>query len=145
MQPQSYRNYVRYYTPHHFVFYPLLLLLLLTCLYMSWHDPAQRLLWGGFAFMLLLLGWLSFMMRQHYALNNQNRIVRLEMRFRYFALTGQRLEPLEHRLSFGQIAALRFAGDDELPALIGRTLAEHLSPDEIRKAIRQWEPDHMRV
>ncbi|WP_118975260.1 DUF6526 family protein [Taibaiella koreensis] len=145
MQPQSYSNHIRYYAPHHFVFYPLLLLLLLACLFMGWHDPAQRTLWLGFGVLLVLLGWLSFMMRQHYALNNQNRIVRLEMRFRYFTLTGQRLEPMEHRLSFGQIAALRFAGDEELPALIGRTLAEGLSPGAIKRAIQHWEPDYMRV
>ncbi|MFA6059364.1 MAG: DUF6526 family protein [Taibaiella sp.] len=145
MQEQSYKNHIRYYPPHHFIFYPLLILLFAVCIFFAWQYEEQRLIWVSFAVTMLLLAWLSFMMRQHYALNNQNRIVRLEMRFRYFALTGQRLEPVEHRLSFGQIAALRFASDDELPILVGRTLAENLSPKAIKKAIVQWEPDHMRV
>lgn len=145
MQEQSYKNHIRFYPPHHFVFYPLLLVLLGTAIYMACCCNGQQLLWAAFAVVLFLLGWLSFMMRQHYALNNQNRIVRLEMRFRYFALTGQRLEPLEHRLNFGQIAALRFASDEELPALTSRALAENLAPADIKKAIVRWEPDHMRV
>src|SRR6476620_4545108 len=117
MQEQSYKNHIRFYPAHHFIFYPLLILLFAICLFFAFQYKEQRLIWTFFAIAMLLLGWLSFMMRQHYALNNQNRIVRLEMRFRYFALTGQRLEPVEHRLSFGQIAALRFASDDELHVL----------------------------
>lgn len=88
MQEQSYRNHIRFYPPHHFVFYPLLLILLGTSIFFAWYNEPLRFIWIAFAVILLLLGWLSFMMRQHYALHIQNRIVRLEMRFRYFALTG---------------------------------------------------------
>lgn len=144
-RPQSYKNHIRFYPAHHFVFYPLLILLFGLTIVFAWRDPALRLVWMAFATLLLLIGWLSFMMRQHYALNNQNRIVRLELRFRYFALTGKRLEPMEHHLSFGQIAALRFASDDELPELTGHAIAEQLSPDDIKKSIKNWQPDHMRV
>jgi hypothetical protein len=145
MPEQSYKNHIRFYPAHHFIFYPLLILLFAICLFCAYQYEEQRVIWVSFAIVMLLLGWLSFMMRQHYALNNQNRIVRLEMRFRYFALTGQRFEPVEHRLTFGQIAALRFASDDELPILVGRTLAENLSANAIKKSIVNWEPDHMRV
>jgi len=95
--------------------------------------------------LLILIAWLSFMMRQHYALNNQNRIVRLELRFRYYVLTGKRLEPIEQKLSFGQLAALRFASDEELPALIERAVNENLSSDAIKKSIKNWQADNMRV
>lgn len=145
MPAQSYRNHLRFYAPHHFLFYPLLLLLIGLCLGYGYARPAERAVWLSFAGVLLLLGWLSFMMRQHYALGNQDRIVRLEMRFRYFALTGRRLEPLEGRLSFGQIKALRFASDEELPALLDRALTEGLPPAAIKKAIVHWQPDHSRV
>ena len=47
------------------------------------------------------------MLRQHYALTLQNRIVIGEMRYRYFVVTGRRLEPLEEKLSEGQLFALR--------------------------------------
>ena len=85
------------------------------------------------------------MLRQHYALGNQNRIVRLELRFRYFVLTQKRLEPIEAQLSFGQLAALRFAPDEELPALVDRAVKEQLSGKEIKLAIKNWLPDEMRA
>lgn len=145
MQQQSYRHHARYYPPHHFVFYPLLLLLLGASVYMAYSRAPERLTWCAVAAIFFLIGWLSFMLRQHYALGNQDRIVLLEMRFRYFALTGRRLEPLEEELSFGQIKALRFASDGELPALTERARMERLSPDAIKKAIQQWMPDLRRV
>ena len=45
----------------------------------------------------------------------------------------------------GALAALRFAADEELEPLIQRTLAENLSPDEIKRAVKKWMPDMMRV
>lgn len=85
------------------------------------------------------------MLRQHYALGNQDRIVRLELRFRYYVLTGKRLEPLESNLSIRQMAALRFAPDEELPAMVERAIKENLSAPQIKKSIVHWLPDHMRV
>jgi hypothetical protein len=93
----------------------------------------------------IFVGWSSFMMRQHYALGNQDRILRLELRFRYFVITGKRLELLESNLSFRQLAALRFASDEELAALVERTLKENLSAQQIKNLIVHWLPDHMRV
>ena len=146
MKQQDYRNHIRYYTPHHFIFYPVVLVLMLVVGYGAMNDePAHRWLWLMAGALTLLVCWLAYMMRQHYALTLQNRLVRLEMRFRYYALTGRRLEPLEQQLSFGQLAALRFASDEELPALLQRALDERLSPRDIKKSIREWLPDHMRV
>jgi hypothetical protein len=85
------------------------------------------------------------MTRQHYALTNQNRTVRLEMRLRYFQLTGVPFDQVENRLSFSQLAALRFASDPELVALIQRALDQNLDPGAIKNAIQNWHPDHMRV
>ena len=145
MENQNYKNHVRFYVPHHFVFYPVLMVLLGASCYFITKPTEQSVIWIFIALLFFMMGWLSFMLRQHYALNNQNRIVRLEMRFRYYVLTNQRLEKLEDRLSFGQISALRFASDEELPALVERTLKENLSPDEIKKSVINWIPDHMRV
>jgi len=69
----------------------------------------------------------------------------MEMRFRYYVLTQQRLEDVEQKLSFGQVAALRFASDEELPALLKRAVDENLSPDAIKKSIKNWVADDMRV
>ena len=145
MARQNFKNHIRYYTTHHFIFYPLLLIALIASVVAYNHHPEQEELWIAVIAIFIFIGWSSFMMRQHYALGNQDRIVRLELRFRYFITTGKRLEPFESNLSTGQLAALRFASDEELPALVERTLKENLSALQIKNLIVHWLPDHMRV
>lgn len=108
-------------------------------------DELNSTMWVFISAILLLIGWLSFMLRQHYAMTLQNRVVLLEMRYRYLAITGNRLEPLEEELTFGQIAALRFASDAELPGLLQKTIAEKLPPNQIKKSVQNWLPDNRRV
>lgn len=145
METQNYSNHVRYYTPHHFVFYPVVLTCASVSAYLFFTSERQQLIWLALTAVFLLLAALSFMMRQHYALNNQNRIVRLEVYYRYFASTGKRLDTLIEPLSFGQLAALRFASDEEFVALTERTIKEKLAPDHIKKSIKYWKPDYMRA
>jgi hypothetical protein len=142
---QHYKHHIRYYPPHHFIFYPLAGLLTIGAAYNAFTIPQQRIIWLFIAAIIMLCTWLSFMMRQHYALINQDRTVRLEMRFRYYVVTGERFELLEDKLSFRQIAALRFAADWELASLVKRTLREELTPDQIKQSIVNWMPDDMRV
>lgn len=145
MSNQDYKNHIRYYAPHHFVFYPVMLALMAVCIYYATQDETNRVIFLLMGIISFTITWLSFMLRQHYALGNQNRIVRLEMRLRYYQLTHTRLEEYEDKLSFGQIAALRFASDTELPALLQRAVTEDLSADAIKKAIVNWQPDEMRA
>lgn len=146
MEPQNYKNHVQFYAPHHFVFYPLSLVLTAIAVYkMATTAGEIRNIWIFVTLILLLIIWVSFMMRQHYALTLQNRIVRLEMRHKYSMLTGKDFEPLEEKLKFGQIAAIRFASDEELIPLINKTLKENLSPKVIKKSIKKWNPDYRRV
>ena len=145
MAKQNYSNHAKYYIPHHFIFYPVSAILTGLSIYFAIKFPDRQLEWLMFAAVILLIAWLSFMMRQHYALTPQNRIIRLEMRLRYFQLYGKRFEPIEAKLKFKQIAALRFASDEELPLLLERTLQENLSARSIKKLITDWQGDHMRV
>ena len=143
MKQQDYRNHVRYYPAHHFIFYPIAIALLFTSI--GFAIKEQSKVWWMISGLIFLLGWLSFMVRQHYALTLQNRLIRLEMRYRYYRLTQTAFEPIEMQLSFRQLAALRFASDVEMPLLVKKTLAENLSPSRIKKSISHWIPDHMRV
>jgi len=135
----------RYYFPHHFIFYPILVLLITISIRYSCTYPEKQMEWLFIAILLFLIGGLSFMLRQHYALGNQDRIIRLEMRLRYYQLTNQRFESIEKQLCFKQLAALRFASDEELPALIKRTIEEKLSSSEIKNSIVKWISDDMRL
>ena len=77
-----------------------------------------------------------------FALRLQNRIIRLEMQVR-LARLGRESDLA--RLGLGQVIALRFASDAELPALIDRTLAEGLKPDQIKRAVVNWQGDYLRT
>lgn len=145
MAEQNYKNHKRYYPPHHYVLYPVMGFLFVVSCVLSFRFPEDHFLWIFIAVTLLSVILLSLMLRQHYALINQNRIVRLEMRFRYYVLTQKRFEPLEQKLTRGQVFALRFAPDEELQELVERALKENLSPDEIKRSIKNWLPDDMRV
>ena len=85
------------------------------------------------------------MLRQHYALGNQNRIVRLEFRLRYYEIFGKSADEAEKKLSFSQIAALRFADANEFIHLINLALNNGLSADEIKRSIKDWQPYNDRV
>ncbi len=144
MKPQSYLNHIRFYSPHHFVYYPVLILFLVTSIYFA-ITSANQLLWAFIAVLFVFLFCLAFMLRQHYALILQNRIVKLELRYRYFVLTGNRLETIEYKFTDDQLYALRFASDAEFLPLMDRALKENLSGDDIKKAIVYWKGDYCRV
>ena len=144
MARQSYSNHIRYYAPHHFVFYPVATTLLGIAIYHSFTRP-ETTLWIFISSLFVLVIALSFMLRQHYALILQNRIVRMELRFRYFSLTGERLEEFEHRLRDSQLFALRFASDEEFLPLIKKAMEEKTSASRIKKSITHWKGDYHRV
>ena len=107
-------------------------------------DQIARLWFTVAALAVVGLGVL-LMLRQHYALKLQDRICRLEVRQRYFELTGQRFAALEERLTLPQILSLRLAGDAELPALAQAAAAETLDGKAIKARINDFRPDTMRV
>jgi glucan phosphoethanolaminetransferase (alkaline phosphatase superfamily) len=144
MEKQSFKNHIRYYTPHHFIYYPIIMALLACSVYFIL-TTENKLIWTFITAIFVVLFCLALMLRQHYALTLQNRIVRLELRYRYFAQTWKRFEDIENQLNDDQLFALRFAADEELKGLIDRTLLENLSGTEIKKAIINWNGDYDRV
>jgi uncharacterized membrane protein len=97
------------------------------------------------AIMFLLTGWILLMMlfrSRGFALKAQDRAIRAEESLRYFQLTGRRLP---QQLTLRQIIALRFASDEELPALTEAALRENLSNKEIKQKIQNWRADEYRV
>lgn len=144
MKTQSYKNHIRYYTPHHFVFYPILMAFLSFSIYYSFTKP-EIALWVFISVLFVFMFCLSFMLRQHYALILQNRIVKLEFKYNYFTLTGKRFEEIESHFTDSQLFALRFASDEEFVDLINRCLKESLSAEEIKKSIVKWKADNQRV
>jgi len=145
MEKQNYKNHRKFYPPHHFIFLPILIILEGYGLYKAVDDTGHQLIWILFSVVVFLIFYLAIMLRQHYALGNQNRIVRLEFKQRYFEIFNERSDDIAEKLSFSQIAALRFAYDDEFKELLYRALNENISGDEIKKSIKNWRPDHHRI
>ena len=75
----------------------------------------------------------------------QDRIIKLEMRVRAASLLSADQQRLLFQLDNKRIAALRFASDAELPALLERTVKEQLKPSEIKRAVKNWVPDYDRT
>ena len=144
MEKQNLNNYIRFYAPHHFVFYPVASILMFASMYFSFTQP-ETLIWAFISVSFLFIILLSLMLRQHYALTLQNRIVRLEVRYRFFTLTGKRLDETYPGLRDSQIFALRFAPDEEFVALAARVFTENLSGEKTKKNIVNWKGDYERV
>ncbi|MCB2409334.1 DUF6526 family protein [Hymenobacter lucidus] len=149
MADQPTKNKPMYYPWHHFVLVPAALVLagygIRRYLNVAGNDDEISRLW--FTVMLLAVVGLGvlIMLRQHYALALQDRLIRLEVRQRYFELTGKSLRAFEPQLQMSQILALRFAGDGELPALVAAAAQEKLSSKDIQARIQDFQFDHLRV
>jgi hypothetical protein len=144
---QNYNNHTRYYPLHHFILTPLTAIILIWTVIRFFsavgteNGIQEALLHFLMALVLAILPLLS----RIYALKNQNRIIRLEMRLRYFNLSGNPFSAIERKLLISQIVALRFASDDELLPLIDKTIQNQLSSKEIKKSIKNWQEDRNRV
>jgi hypothetical protein len=73
-------------------------------------------------------------------------VIRLEMQLRLRQLLPADLQSRIDDLTPKQLVALRFASDEELPALC-RTVMNDKVVDQksIKKMIKQWRPDHLRA
>ena len=76
-----------------------------------------------------------------YVTKLQDRIIKLEMNVRAARLLSAQQQTMLSRLATPQVVALRFASDEELPALLDRAEREQLTPDQIKRAVKNWVPD----
>ena len=86
----------------------------------------------------ILMVWYT----RSFPLKAQDRAIRAEENFRHYILTGK---PLPSELLLSQIIALRFASDEEFPALVKKALKESMNSKTIKKSIQNWKADYHRV
>ena len=97
------------------------------------------------ASLLVLLGFILFFIfyfMRAFALKAQDRAIRAEEKLRYFILTGK---SISNKITMRQFVGLRFASDEEFPALVEKAVAENLSEMDIKKAVINWKEDNYRV
>lgn len=149
MSAQNYKNHRKFYPPHHFVFYPVSLILLVFSLFQLFknidHNESFVMIWTAISAVVFLMIFLAFMLRQHYALGLQDRLVITEFKLRYFTLSGNRLENSTYHFSDAQIFALRFAEDEDLMELMHQTAQNDWSSTQIKQNIKNWKADNKRI
>ena len=141
-RPQTYANHTRYVPLFHYVVLPLLTINLAAAIV----TLGDGLTFGAFnaVGVAVALVLVAYYVRVN-ALTVQDRVIRLEERLRMERLLPDDLAPRIGDLSTAQIVALRFAGDDELPALTRMALDEHAGSKTIKQAIKNWRADYRRV
>jgi hypothetical protein len=140
---QSIANHTRRHPIFHFFLSPLLLINLLWSAYRVISQPsADALQWLLIAVALVVM----LLLVRTYPLRVQDRLIRLEEQLRWARLLAPEVAAQAAQLPIRQLVALRFASDQELPALVARVLAGQLvQPVEIKREIRNWRGDHLRV
>jgi len=143
--PQNHKNHGRIDPPMHFFVFPILLVNLIFSIYVTIHQwPQNPHLHPWWIVVSLALVVLAFKSRIN-DLKVQDRLIRLEERLRLAALLPPADLAHANELDVKQLIALRFASDDELPALVHKTLTQRLEPKAIKQSITHWRPDNHRV
>jgi hypothetical protein len=139
---QNYGNHRRWNPPWHFVVVPILLLNAVIAIVLLVRTPSRATAWAALV-ALTLVAALALLRRM--ALRVQDRVIRLEEHLRLGRLMPDRHEEIEE-LSRGQLIAIRFASDLEVPHMLDRiTRGEITTQDEIKRAVQHWRPDHLRA
>ena len=141
-KPQTYENHAKFVPTYHFVAFGILVINL------GWSIWALIAAPSGGAVVALLLAVALLLMFFHmrtFPLSVQDRVIRLEMRLRLGEVLPEDLRPRIGELTRGQLVALRFAGDGELPELVREVLEGRLTgASAIKKKIKDWQPDYLR-
>ena len=148
-EPQSFKNHGRFDPAYHAVASGLLLaalILAITILVRSVLAPGAHHLLISIWLVVVSVALVIILLKERlYPLKVQDRVIRLEERLRLAMLLPEKLKSRIPELTEGQLIALRFASDAEIPALVELTLEKRLSRKEIKERIQNWRPDYWRV
>jgi hypothetical protein len=143
-QQQNYANHKQIVPIVHYFFVPLGIILIITAIVYAIISimHGEQIFASLLILVLAFISALSIPLARGFALKVQDRLIRTEEDVRHFKLTGEWLDP---RLTIKQIIALRFASEQEFPALCEKAAKENLTPTAIKKAIKDWKGDYYRV
>ena len=141
--PQAYDNHTRWHAPFHYFLSPVMLANVVIAVVKLARDPGLDEIWWLVVSIALVV--LTALVRLN-PLRAQDRIIRLEESLRYYQLLPEDLARRAASLTTAQTVALRFAPDEELEGLVREVLEGRLKkPDEIKRAVRGWRADTLRV
>ena len=141
-KPQTLANHARLDPLFHFIVLPVFGLSAVGgTIHFLWHPSYH----SASFFVISVAALIAVFKIRLYALKVQDRVIRLEERLRLTALCSEPFRSRIPELTEGQLIALRFASDAEVPKLAERALNEKLAPADIKKAVQTWRPDYWRV
>jgi hypothetical protein len=140
---QTFENHTRLVPAWHFVAAPILLL-------NFGFAISQIVKVQSFATVVELLLSIALLIvwafSRVFALTVQDRVIRLEMRLRLASLLPAEMRSRIPEFTVAQLVSLRFASDEELPALARKVLEEKMNNRKaIKKLIKNWQPDELRA
>ncbi len=140
---QNYATHRRFVPQFHFFAVPVLAINVIVQIVAAVRDLTPWHVWNVvIALALLALAIATRTM----ATTAQDRIIRLEERLRLERCLTADLRGRIGELTTSQLIGLRFCGDEELPALTRAVLnGEVRGREEIKRRIRTWRPDMLRV
>jgi len=139
--PQIHANHTRWDPRFHFFLIPVVFITFGFAIWNLIHAPGIVSAW----LVVVVIGWgMTAFLARIYALKAQDRVIRLEERLRLAVVLPEPVRSRIGELTESQLVALRFAPDNELPALVQKALAGE-SNAELKKAIVNWRPDYHRV
>jgi len=142
-KPQNFENHVRLVPAYHFAASGILIINLIWSLYKIVLHPSGDTVVALLVAIALVILWFY---ARTFALTLQDRVVRLETTLRLEKLLPLDLRPRIKEFTLGQLIAIRFASDEELPALAAKVLQEKItSRTEIKRMVKNWNPDYQRV
>ena len=142
-KPQSVENHVKLVPMYHFVVFPILAANFFWTAYKLATMPGVD---RGMHFLMAVGLVMLALSARGFALRVQDRVIRLEMRLRLRELLPAELQPRIQEFTHHQLVAMRFAGDDELPALAAQVLRDKIQDKTtIKKMIKDWQADHLRA
>ena len=139
---QTFENHARLDPAYHFFLAPVALLMVIGTIYELVKDPG---LTTGSHVVVAIWALVALFKIRLYALKVQDRVIRLEERLRMERLLPEGLKSRIPELTVGQIVALRFASDAELPSLVEKTMSGKLEPKAIKQSVGNWRADYFRV
>ncbi|MEP6764411.1 MAG: DUF6526 family protein [Gemmatimonadaceae bacterium] len=144
MEGQSYEKHTRWFPPYHFVAVPILVAnVIIVGLRANKNGWDFQSTWELIFAVGVLVG---VAIARVMTLRVQDRVIRLEMRLRLMDVLPAQMQSRVHDLRPGQLVALRFASDAELPVLVERCLSGQLDkPADIKKEIKTWVGDYLRA
>jgi hypothetical protein len=144
MPEQNLANHVKLVPTFHFFVIPVLTLNFVASIFKLVHT---WFMWDALIGVLTAAALVVLAFRARlFALSVQDRVIRLEERMRFERLLPDDLKARIAEFQPGQLVALRFACDAELPALARKVLNDNLTDRKaIKKMVQTWRPDYLRA